>query len=591
MTPALPKWDNTAYFSSIDDPSIEAQLNKLDDELSSLSSAVTSWSKSSAQNAIEALLRQGEQLELQLDTLSTYVSLVLAVNAGDEKARGISSVVQQKFSQLTQALQPLRNHVLRMNQDEFNQWLAEANLDDYQYQLNHDRLGAPFMLSTEEEQLLTRMGVDGLHSWSTHYFQLAGTIKVEVQGKNMGLAEAANLVFSGDRQLRADAALAIKTGWQQREDTVASILSAINGWRLSEFDRRSYQQPLHYLDVSCRTSHITRDTLTALLETAYEFRSVGHRAFKACCQVNGIEDPKPYDLYAPINVGAPEYTFDQAVTLIAEAFSQFDPEMGQFAKDMCANGGVDAAPSENRATGAFCATYNATREPRVFMTYEGTMTNVLTLAHELGHAWHAKVLSELPYGQTHYPMTLAETASIFAETLVRDAMLNQAQTDQEKLAILWQEAESATTMLVNIPARFDMEKAMVEARKAGALSATQLKQLTEDAWQKWYEDSLTSYDSMFWASKLHFSISELGFYNYPYLFGYLFSLGIYAQLQGSADEGGQGKYREILKDTGSMSAEDLISKHLGQDIRQGDFWRNSINMVERRVSQLESLIS
>jgi oligoendopeptidase F len=255
---------------------------------------------------------------------------------------------------------------------------------------------------------------------------------------------------------------------------------------------------------------------------------------------------------------------------------------------MAEKGWIDASPTPNRATGAYCTGFSKPREPRIFMTFEGSMNNVLTLAHELGHAWHNWVMQDLPRYKTFYPMTLAETASIFGETLVRDALFEQASTPEQKLKIAWEEGAAAITFLLNIPARFTFEQKLVEARKQGFIIADTLKAMMRDSWQHWYEDSLMSYDEMFWASKLHFSIAELGFYNYPYLFGYLFSLGIYAQKEhyGSAFN---DLYTTLLRDTGSMTAEEVVQRHLQQDIRQPQFWQTSLDIVDRAVSRLESL--
>lgn len=220
------------------------------------------------------------------------------------------------------------------------------------------------------------------------------------------------------------------------------------------------------------------------------------------------------------------------------------------------------------------------------MTWNGAISNVITLAHELGHAWHNWVMKDMELFETYYPSTLAETASIFAETLVRDALFEQAETDAERMQIAWQEAERAAAFLNNIPARFEFEKRLAEGRKEGYLSASELTSMMESSWKQWYGDSISGYDSMFWASKLHFSISGLSFYNYPYLFGYLFSLGVYAQKDKMGSDFKQA-YRELLRDTGRMTAEELIRKHLDQDITQQDFWLSSLKIVEGLVERFE----
>ncbi len=303
-----------------------------------------------------------------------------------------------------------------------------------------------------------------------------------------------------------------------------------------------------------------------------------------------VDAMQPWDLFAPppVNGDAETISYEAAIAIIANAFRQLTPAMGDFVVMMAEKGWIDASPTPNRSTGAYCTEFADPCEPRIFMTFEGSMNNVLTLAHELGHAWHTWVMRDLPRYKTFYPMTLAETASIFGETLVRDALLEKATTPEQKLAIAWEDGAAAATFLLNIPARFTFEQKLVESRKQGFVIADKMKAMMCDSWQHWYEDSLASYDEMFWASKLHFSIASLSFYNYPYLFGYLFSLGIYAQKERYGAAFNQ-LYTNLLRDTGNMTAEDLVQQHLQQDIRRPEFWQASLDIVDRGVSRLEAL--
>ncbi len=409
------------------------------------------------------------------------------------------------------------------------------------------------------------------------------------------MAKAANLLSSPDRAIRAEAWHGINGAWESRAETVAAVLNAINGWRLEETKQRSHHRRLHYLDKSCHQSRIDRATLDAMMVATYQRRSLGQRALTAMGKVLKISTMEPWDLFAPPPAAGQSegqgemISFEEAIDLVAKAFGQFTPAMGDFVVMMAEKGWIDAQPTPHRATGAYCTSFAEPKQPRIFLTFEGSMNNVLTLAHELGHAWHNWVMADLPRYKTYYPMTLAETASIFGETLVRDALFEQASTPEQKLKIAWEEGAAAMTFLLNIPARFTFEQKLVEARKQGFVLADTLKTMMADSWQHWYEDSLGSYDDMFWASKLHFSIAGLGFYNYPYLFGYLFSLGIYAQKDRQGD-GFKDLYTNLLRDTGTMTAEDLVQHHLHQDIRQAEFWHASLDIVERAVSRLETLV-
>ena len=395
------------------------------------------------------------------------------------------------------------------------------------------------------------------------------------------------------RALRLEAFDAISAAWEGEQETVAAILNALNGWRLELARQRGKTRVLDALDLSCHQSHIERATLDSLMSETWRARGLGQRALGLMAERLGLDNLGPEDLFAPPPaVSSREIPFEEAIELIADAFSRFDPEMGEFARMMAEKGWIDATPTPNRRTGAYCTKFAEPVEPRVFVTYAGTMDNVITLAHELGHAWHNWVIRDLPMSQRSYPMTLAETASIFAETLVRSALFEQAQSPEEQLAIAWAEADGAATFLVNIPARFDFERALVAERAQGYVSAERLKALTDKAWGRWYEGSLTRYHPMFWAAKAHFSIAGLGFYNYPYLFGYLFSLGVYQQLmsrKAAGEEGVAEAYRALLRDTGRMSAEDLVAKHLGQDIRETAFWQGSLAQVAQAVERFAQL--
>jgi len=223
------------------------------------------------------------------------------------------------------------------------------------------------------------------------------------------------------------------------------------------------------------------------------------------------------------------------------------------------------------------------------MTYKGTMEDVGTLAHELGHAFHNWVMRDLPLPETWYPMTLAETASIFAETVVSDVMLKRAPDPVSRRKILWGDLGSAESFLLNIPARFWFESDFYDKRQERTLSPDEFSELMSQAWKRAYGNELSEMNSMFWCSKLHFHISGTSFYNYPYTFGYLFSLGVYAQRER------QGKdfytnYVQLLRDTGRMGAEELARKYLNVDLGQEEFWQASVNMVKRQIENYVALV-
>lgn len=223
--------------------------------------------------------------------------------------------------------------------------------------------------------------------------------------------------------------------------------------------------------------------------------------------------------------------------------------------------------------------------------YNGGAQLLLTLAHELGHAFHSWQMRDLPLAQLSYPMNLAETASIFFETVVGNKLLEKAQSAEERFSILWADADSAATFLLNIPSRFRFEEELNQRRGNGTLSSEELYEMMERAWTKYYGDALSDLNriGVFSQSKLHFYLTGISFYNWPYTFGYLFALGVYSEYQNGKHVKFAELYRELLRDTGRMDAEDVVEKHLGGRIDDVDFWKKAISVADGKVQELSNV--
>src|SRR5699024_901015 len=276
------------------------------------------------------------------------------------------------------------------------------------------------------------------------------------------------------------------------------------------------------------------------------------------------------------------FTYDEACEFILEHFASFGPKLTDFTKKALDNRWVEAENRPNKRPGGYCTSLPEFNESRIFMTFTGTPSDVSTLAHELGHAFHSHAMKDLPQLKRRYAMNVAETASTFAENIIDNAAIQTAKTKEEKISLLGSKLETATAMLLNIHARFLFEDQFYTERQAGFVSHKRLNELMIEAQREAYEDSLASYNPHFWASKLHFFIDSVPFYNYPYTFGYLFSLGVYAQyLQEPA--GFEEKYIALLRDTGSMEVEELAKKHLNVDITDEAFWTAGIEIMVKDV--------
>lgn len=295
-----------------------------------------------------------------------------------------------------------------------------------------------------------------------------------------------------------------------------------------------------------------------------------------------------FNLDAPITASTETISYQEGAAFVIKNFGRFGKKLETFATNAIENGWIEAENRPNKRPGGFCTGLPLTKESRIFMTYSGTMSNVATLAHELGHAFHSYALRPIHTLNTGYAMGVAETASTFAEMIVADAAVQEANSVDEKIALLEDKIQRSVAFFMNIHARFLFETRFYEERKEGIVPAQRLNEIMEEAQKEAYAGALNVAHPHFWASKLHFYMTSVPFYNFPYTFGYLFSLSIYAKAkeEGSSFE---DKYIALLQDTAVMSVEDLAMKHLGEDITEKAFWEKGIRICEQDVEQFLEL--
>ncbi|TKF22208.1 M3 family oligoendopeptidase [Vibrio genomosp. F6] len=592
-----PSWDLSIAYKGLDDTKIEQDIELVQQCIELLH---LHTEKRETVIAMQNAIQTTEAAGTLLATINTFATCFASVDAKHVKAKNLMGRVAKLNSDMDQAFSPYENVLTHASQDFIDSVLnhPSADVSGQAFQIECLRKQADTKLSIAEEQLLSAMKVDGRDAWGRLYNNLTGSLQVTLKSAEgdeeaMGFSQAASILYGSDFDKQEPAWRAIQAGMKTHQETFASILNALSGWRHTEYQKRSKDRDIHFLEPSLHGSRITPETIDALMSTAKNNRHIGQKAGKLMAKVHGLDEMKPWNHLAAMppldEKQAKVYPFDEAIEVIKEAFESVDPEMASFVEMMVENGWIEAAPAANKRLGAYCTKLSATRSPLVFMTWSGSRSDLMTLAHELGHAFHNWVMRDMPLCQTRYPMTLAETASIFAENIVRDSLLQQAQTDDEKLEMLWEELSTSLALMVNIPVRFEFEKAFYEQRQHGELTAEQLCELMETCWKEWYGDAMSEADTYFWASKLHFSISTTSFYNYPYLFGYLFSKGVYAQREDKGDDF-YHDYLALLRDTGSMMAEEAVEKHLGMDLTQTTFWQQSIDMVAEKINEFEFLL-
>ncbi|MGR5206597.1 M3 family oligoendopeptidase [Vibrio sp. PNB23_22_7] len=592
-----PSWDLSIVYNDLADPRIQDDIALVEQCIDLLNKQSTDCqSVDVMQNAILT----SEAASRLAGTIANFANCYSSVDATNAEAKALLGRMTRLFSELSQAFSAFDLTLTHADEEFIARVLDHENPDisGQAFSILNLRKLADSRLSTEEEKLLAAMSVDGKSAWGKLYDNLTGSLKVKLEyadgnSEELGFSQAASILYGSEFERQEAAWKGVQSAMATHRESFSAILNALSGWRLTENKKRSTKHDVHFLDPSLHGSRIKAETLDAMMKVAKDSRDVGQKAGLLMAKVHGLDEMKPWNHLAAMPALSGEakvYGFDEAIDVICEAFETVNPEMSEFVRMMVKNGWIDAAPNANKRLGAYCTKLPATRTPLVFMTWSGSRSDLMTLAHELGHAFHNWVIRDLPLCQTYYPMTLAETASIFAENIVRDHLISKAESVDDKLEMLWEELSSALVLMINIPVRYEFEKAFYERRQNGELTADDFCELMSETWKEWYGDVMSEADPYFWASKLHFSISGVSFYNYPYLFGFLFSKGIYAQRE-SKGESFYGDYVALLRDTGNMMAEDVVTKHLSMDLTQPEFWQQSVELVRDKVDEFERLLA
>jgi oligoendopeptidase F len=582
----LPAWDNsTEYrdFLADDFKSDVEQVKNLIAQINSINSDYSKWMEKSNESAsadligaLQLITRHESQAHMLLYNMVVFARTAISLDSKNEIAIKTLSQLMQIQSELEISIKPYQMYLSTTLKENFDLYLKNDLTQKYKFFFSQEREQSKYLLSKNEENLISSLKASGHTSWDNLYSALTGSIKCTViingVSKNMGLSEAKALGLSADEPTRKAAWTAVQEAWGEHKESAAAILNSLADWRLQLSKKRSQQKPHDFLTDSLSRSRIKKETLEAMMKAVETNKPAIQEIHRKMAKVMKKKQMDPWDIVssAPISENK-KYSFAEGFKQIKESFSEFEPAMGQFAQTMLDNKWIDSRLLPNKGGGAYCTGFAKSRTPRVFQSFMGSSQDISTLAHELGHAYHSWVMRDLSLVENKYPMTLAETASIFSENILFQYQIKHAKTEDEKLDVAWSMAEGAVSLLLNIPTRYEFEKNFYEKRKEGFVSVNELSKLMGEAFTKWYGDTLSKPDELFWAHKMHFSFADVSFYNYPYTFGYLFSLSLMARRQSYGDNF-HSKYVEILRDTGRMTAEDLVQKHLGEDITQEKFW-------------------
>ena len=454
--------------------------------------------------------------------------------------------------------------------DEF----SDPSLADYSKYLSDILIEESHLMSAEEEALAAELSRSGSSAWE----RLMQNVTATVSRGGRTLTELRLLASDHDRAVRQMAYQEEIALLEEHKTALAASLNGVKGTVLLLERKRGWNDPL---DRSLFASAIDGKILDGLISAIVDSLPVFRKYFEIKARLLGLDKLDFFDLFAPVGDASEIYSFGEARKIVVSSYSSFSSEMGEFAESAFDSGWIDAEPRKGKAGGAYDVFFPIAKESRVFCNFDGSYDSVATIAHELGHAYHDSVVRDLPPSLSSYPMTLAETASIFGEMLVFDNVLSSAGKD-EALAVVEAFVQSAAQVIVDIYSRFLFERSVFEERKSGEISADRLSELMLSAQEKSYGDALGIKHKYMWAVKSHYYSADFSYYNYPYAFGELFALSLYSRKD---EKGFSDTYKHVLRCTGMMQASDAAMT-AGEDITDAGFWKKGIDVIADYIERL-----
>lgn len=512
-----------------------------------------------------------------------FIGCLEAQNAQDKKAGQLRIKQMKIVASLKMVLSKLDEKLIQLDDAFFKKILEKEPLNELKFVLNERREKAKEKLSVKEESLITQLAMDGFEGWSQMYDTIVGSMTIPYKGEKLSVGQAANKFSDPDERNRKELFTAWEQAWEEKSDLFARTLNHLAGFRLSVNEKRGWDD---ILKEPLEIGRMKKETLESMWNVIADHKEPLVRFLERKAELLELDKLSWADLDAPLAVTAESKVMDyqEGADFIIQQFSKFGSQLANFTQKAFEDSWIEAEDRPGKRPGGFCTGFPLNKQSRIFMTYSGTPSNVSTLAHELGHAFHSYAMRDIHPLNRSYAMNVAETASTFAEMVVADAAVKEAASEEEKLVLLEDKIQRSVALLMNIHARYLFETRFYDERKQGYVSAERLNELMVDAQKETYGDALSDYNPTFWASKLHFYITGVPFYNFPYTFGYLFSLGIYANAL-KEPAGFEEKYIALLKDTGSMKVEDLAEKHLGVDLKTRDFWEEAVNACMEDVEE------
>ncbi|WP_045234324.1 M3 family oligoendopeptidase [Deinococcus pimensis] len=587
----LPRWDTASLFPSLSSPEFTSAFETVCEGVSALVGTYDELgvrAGGGGENAaarLDRVITETNALHERLGEVRAYIQAFVTTDSRDAEAQARASELQVRTVALGQLGTRLEAWVGGLG-GVLDEVISSSDVARaHEYALRRAEEGARHQMSPAEEELANLLRLSGGGAWSKLHGNVTSQMLVEFRGERLPMSAIRNLASDADAATRREAYEAELAAWSSVEVPLAAALNGIKGELNVVNRRRGYRDAV---EPTLPQNAIDAATLAAMQAAVEESLPDFRRYFRAKARLLGHERLPFHDLFAPMGTSGRAWSYDEAKTFVVEQFSTYSEKLGAFAGRAFREDWIDVPPAPGKRDGAFCMSWSGDAS-RILMNYEPSLDSVSTLAHELGHAYHNLCLAEAGRTplQRALPMTLAETASIFCETIAVNAALAGAEGD-EKLYILETQLQGHAQVVVDIHSRFLFEKSVFEGREKRDLSAGELGDLMLAAQRATYGDGLSDdLHPYMWAVKGHYYMPQRSFYNYPYTFGLLFGLGLYAVFQRDPEAFRAG-YDDLLASTGMADAAELGAR-FGIDVRDAAFWRASLDVIRANIDEYERM--
>lgn len=578
-------WNLDVIYRGFDDPAFAADMEKLEKLVKDYAAFAGELDRQTPLDGLKKGIALEEALTVLTAKLGEYASLRQSVNTRDAEAGSRLGQVMQRISGAAGAQAQWREWVSKIP-DLMVLVAGDETLKDYTFLFERLLRNSTHLLGSLGEQISARLSMSGSSAWSDLQGYLTSTVPVSYNGGTTNLSAIRNLAYDPDPAVRKAAYEAELSCYDRIKDSVAFALNSIKLETISDCQLRGYGSPL---DRTLEQSDMKRQTLDAMLGAMEEYMPKFRQYLRAKGKALGHENGLPwYDLFAPMGKSAAQYTAEDAKRILVELFSTFDQELADMVARAFDESWIDFYPRDGKTGGAFCAGVECIGQSRILTNFDGTFGSIVTLAHELGHAFHNQCIRTHRPLNRDYSMPVAETASTFNECVVMAAAIRQAKSHDEELALIESQLQDVTQIICDIYSRYLFESMVLENREQQFMDADTLCGMMLKAQEQSYGDGL---DPNFrhpymWICKSHYYGAT--FYNFPYAFGGLFARGLYAQYQ---REGAAfvPKYKKLLRTTTVATAED-VAKVAGIDLTDKEFWRGALQTVAQQIDLVCGLL-